>query len=62
MKQANFKNVKVGERFKTVEGRTYVKIKACWINGEMRNAVCIEFGNYFLIGNGAVTILGVDEA
>lgn len=61
MKQTNFKNVRVGERFADQTHRHYVKIKLCWIDGVMKNAVCIQFGNYFLIGNVAVSILEDDE-
>ena len=62
MKQANFKNVKVGERFIAQDGKRYVKIRPCWIESVLKNAVSIPFGHYYTFGNGAVSILEDDEA
>lgn len=65
MKQANFKNVKVGQRFVGPDGKHYVKIRPCYevtYNGttETRNAVMIG-GAYATFGNAAVSILEDDE-
>lgn len=71
MKQANFKNVKVGQRFISLHG-LFAKIRPCSIKGEMKNAVLVEDGlkgtnanplptGYWNFGNVAVSILEDDE-
>lgn len=66
----NFKNIKVGERFKTELG-VFVKMKPAHIRGgHLRNAAMIERANpteettlrtYFNFGNVAVQSFDLDE-
>ena len=69
MTNANFKEVKIGQRFKSETG-TFVKIKVCYIDGQMRNAIRYEVPSgasdsfpmgLWTIGNKAVSVLSNDE-
>lgn len=71
MTQANFKNVRVGQRFVYMMG-VYVRLRNCTVHNERVNAVMIDDklkstnantpSLYRQFGNVAVSILEDDEA